>query len=469
MIVTGKDKRPLMFFYLRIDNWTAGSVYKYHTLLLKRFGGLLIGRETKPTLGSLIKRYHPDLMFCHGDWLTDYQIPLGLGIPYVLFEHDIHSLRAKLKPNQLRYERIMLESAAGIVFTSEDHQRHCNANFDITKNQTVVHLRPLRQNLAWLPLKKLPGKHLVYAGGLVGHTKSNYGYRSYHKIFEAFINAGWEVHVYPANEYMETTYESYRKLGCHMYKKRSYNSLLQQMSQYTAGLQSYAKEDVGEQAFNYTQTCRPNKVWDYLAAGIPTIGLYPGNCAKIYQKGGWGIVASDTKRSTLENLELPEFSENLRFEQIMDKDIGKLEKVIKEAVGLGEKKEKKTNIEITIERDEEMGVDGKHWYRLDKPVMENGRLLHGRGKRIPIDEAIRLGLYKREIVVKEQVKKRAERRKKKEEKEDVKKEKVEIEVKPLVEPQEQSCKVRPKRHLVPAVLEVDKAEDKESKKKERDN
>ena len=471
MIVTGKDNRPLMFFYLRINNWTAGSVYKFHTLLLKRFGGLLIGRETKHILSSLIQRYHPDLMFVHGDWLLDYQIPMGLGIPYILFEHDIHSLRANLNVTQKRYEKTMLEGAAGIIFTSEDHQAHINNNFKVTDNQEVIHLRPLRENLAWVPLRKKRGKHLVYAGGLVNQTNTggNYGYRSYHPIFEDFIKAGWEVHLYPANDYVYATGRSYERIGCKMYKKLSYNSLLQQMSQYTAGLQSYAKENTPERAFNYTQTCRPNKVWDYLAAGIPTIGLYPGNCAKIYQDGGWGLVIPDTKQSTLENLELPSFSKSLRFEQIMELDLGRFETVIVDALGLREKIKPKQNV---MEREGvEVAREGILWYRLEKPVMENGRLLHGRGKRIPIDEAIRLGLVKKETLVKAQIKKRVERKKEKKEELVVEKPKVSIEVKPLVEPPEEK-EYRPRKISVPAILEVnEKVEEhkSESDKKERDN
>jgi hypothetical protein len=245
------------------------------------------------------------------------------------------------------------------------------------------------------------------------------------------------------------------------------------MSQYTAGLQSYAKEDTPERAFNYTQTCRPNKVWDYLGAGIPTIGLYPGNCAKIYQDGGWGLVIPDTKQSTLENLELPSFSKNLRFEQIMELDLNRFETVIVNALDLREKIKPIKNVEEKEREGIEVTKEGTMWYRLEKPIMENGRLLHGRGKRIPIDEAIRLGLVKKETLVKVQIKKRVERKKKEKEKESVeepKKERVMVEVKPLIEPPEEVY--RPKKISVPAILEVnEKVEEhkSESKEKERDN
>ena len=421
MVVIGENGRPLMLFYLRINNWTAGSVYKYHSLLLSRFGGLAIERAIKGDVVSLIDRHKPDLFFCHGDWLLDYQIPFNRNIPYILIEHDIHSLRTQLNKKQLRNEKEMLENAKGIVFTSEDHKTYCNKHFKITTNQVIVHLRPLRRDLAWQPLDKKPGKHLVYAGGLAANTGSNYGYRSYHSIFKAFIDVGWTVHIYPASVYMESTAKSYKRLGCHLHKNLSYNSLLQQMSQYTAGLQAYAKEGVRDRTFNYTQTCRPNKVWDYLAAGIPTIGLYHGNCAKIYLDGGWGITVTDTKQSTLENIELPSFPDSLRFEQVMENDTLMFEKVIDKALS----KKKKAPKETKPKGEEDNMANADHlWHRVTKPVVEKGRLLHGRGKRIPIKEAIRLGLVKKEVIVKDKIKKRVEKKAAK------------IETKPLVDEKE---------------------------------
>jgi hypothetical protein len=468
-----------LFAYLSQNRWPVGSAYKYISLLMKHFGGVMLSNQEDDFLGKdiavisdfrhSIKKLKPDLIFCRGDWLRYFELAIDSNIPYVLIEQDIHSLRSRLLPKQIKKEKTMIESAAGVIFTSEDHLTYCQKNYKVPDNHVVIHLRPLLQDLAWLPKKKLPGKHLVYAGGIIKNAPgSKYGYRCYKRIFKAFIEAGWTVHIYGSKNQYDTVRAYTQEIGVIPHGWFPYPELLQEMSQYTAGLQAYAKVDVDDKAFAYTQTCRPNKTWDYLAAGIPTIGLYPGNCAKIYQDGGWGIVVPDTKRSTLENIELPSFPENLRFEQVMDNDLDKLEKVVGLALKLDEKKIKNHWKEKGDEG--KVGVEGKMWFRLTKPVLENGRLLHGRGKRIPIDEAIRLGLYKKETEVKKQIKKRVERKKKEKEKKPIKKEPkkktVKVEVKPLIEPKSREA-YKPRKISVPTDLEVHKKP--ESDKKERDN
>jgi len=250
-----------------------------------------------------------------------------------------------------------------------------------------------------------------------------------------------------------------------------YAELLQEMSQYTAGLQAYAKVGVKKRQFEYTQTCRPNKTWDYLAAGIPTIGLYPGNCAKIYQEGGWGVVVPNTERSTLENIKLPSFPDSLRYEQVMENDLSLFKQVIDKA--LAPKKEKPIHIAKEKKGEENDMASAKHmWHRVVKPVVENGRLLYGRGHRIPVKEAIRLGLIKKEVIVKDKLVKRAEKKKDKKIK---KAKKEEIETKPLVEKEgvkkafkEEHVKPEKKRE-VEKLTQTLSLEVIDKKKKEGDN
>jgi hypothetical protein len=427
--------KPL-FVYLQQHHWQVGSALKYFTILKTHYGGMTLeSKKAVAVLGDFktdIRKLQPALIFVRGDWLQYYKVALMYDIPYILIEQDVHSLRTKLKKRQLAMEREMVDEAAGIIFTSEDHLAYCKQmNYNVD-NSVVIHLRPLKEQLAWAKLSPLEGKHLVYAGGLVTHAGGSYGYRGYERIFKAFMEAGWTVHVY-ANKNQYATVRKYGALGCVQHGWKSYPELLQEMSQYTAGLQAYAKVGVCERQFAYTQTCRPNKTWDYLAAGIPTIGLYHGNCAKIYVDGGWGVTIPDIEKSTLENIELPSFPDSLRYEQVMEKDLHLFDEVITKALAKEKKSTKTGKIELVQEEGEEedMADASKLWYRLKDPVVENGRLLHGRGKRIPMNEAIRLGLVKKETLVKKELKKRAER-KKAEKKKAVKKEK-KIETKPLVE------------------------------------
>jgi hypothetical protein len=101
------------------------------------------------------------------------------------------------------------------------------------------------------------------------------------------------------------------------------------MGRYTAGLQGFNKDGVPNRSFQYTQTCRPNKTWDYLAAGIPTIGVNPGNTARIYE-GKWGIVARGLSKESLIDLHksLPEIDEATRRENVIEADTDKFKAII---------------------------------------------------------------------------------------------------------------------------------------------
>jgi len=484
-----------MYVYMPVAKFPDGSRYKYYTLLQKEYGGIPLETDRLTAgmdeyqkeltlLGTQLESIVPDLIFLHGDWCSYYKLAIKAKIPYILFEQDVYSLRAANDsipaPKYAKakeQEQEMIESAAGVIFTSEDHVDYCLERYDVP-NYEVIHLRPLKQDLAFAPLPKLPGKHLVYAGGITPNSGTLYGYRAYVDMLNDFQEAGWTVHIY-TNKIHEVHHRPYIRAGMTIHPWLPYGELLKEMSQYTAGLQAYVKDGVPEGSFNYTQACRPNKVWDYLAANIPTIGLYPGNCAKIYEEGGWGLVVPDTKLGTLKNLELPNFPDSLRFEHVMEKDLDKFDRVIENALIRSKskkvKKKRVKDIRVALRKGEvEVGREGTHWFRLEGPVMEDGKLLHGRGKRIPMSEALRLGLYKKETIKKEEVIKRVERKKKEKEKKDKKpvvkkepkKELVKIEVKPLIEPPEHKEAHKPKRISVPTKLDV--GHDK-SEKKERDN
>ncbi|GAJ22409.1 unnamed protein product, partial [marine sediment metagenome] len=198
-------------------------------------------------------------------------------IPYILIEHDINSLRRGLDRYTEKQGREKMGNASAVIFTSEEHAEYYEKMKKKYKWKIpyyeIIHTRPLKKDLDFVPLNKLEGLNLVYAGGVVANwhkVNSIYGYRCYHEIFKRFIEAGWKVHVYSASHNQRLLRE-YRESGCITYNNLTYKELLKEMSKYTAGFHSYNKIGVSEIAYNYTQTCRGNKIWDYLAAGIPTI------------------------------------------------------------------------------------------------------------------------------------------------------------------------------------------------------
>ena len=295
-----------------------GSAYKYFDFMQHHFRGEIVAG---------VDGVAYDLAIVRGDRHKDWTIPLQAGIPYILIEHDSASMR---EGSILGFERKRMACARAAIFTCEsvrDYYR--NIHYPLPYHE-VIHLRPLRQDIVVDPLPKLPSKHLVYCGGVVSweSRKRRFGYRAYHAIFAAFVDAGWTVHFYPTQPYL---YEDYKEVGCVSHKPLPYSEMLREISQYTAGFVGYNSVDVPEVAFRYSQICRPNKTWDYLAAGIPTIGYQCGTTGDIFA-GRWGVVVHDLHKQTLNNIQLPHVYESDRHEQVMDNDLPLFERVLAHAV-----------------------------------------------------------------------------------------------------------------------------------------
>lgn len=315
--------------------WTAGTAYKDYHLMKENFGGTIVEDNKK-----ILIETKPDIVFCFGDARKAYRKPLECKLPYVLIEQDIYSMRCGLTELTEKHDREKIENASAVIFTSREHAEY----YERMKRKygwkipyyDVIYTRPLKKDLDFVPRKKMDGLNLVYAGGIVpwwDKRKGFFGYRCYHEIFKRFIKAGWGVHIYSQSRLGNL--REYRDIGCITHEKLPYGKLLREMSQYTAGLHSYNKIDTLKLSYEYTQACRPNKIWDYLAAGIPTIGYQGGRGMKIY-KGKWGIIIDDIEIKTLEELpkrlEKIKISNQMRYGNVIDRDIGKFRRAIEEAL-----------------------------------------------------------------------------------------------------------------------------------------
>lgn len=286
-----------------------GSGYKYFEFFRDYY-------DAENIKGKNLEEF--DLVVVRGSESLAYKVPLNQNISYLLISHDVASMRSNTLAS---HEREMVENAVAMIRVTEDHLGYFAGRGYKVPPCEVIYLRPLNKDFKFKPLKKLKGKHLVYAGGVTSKKENHY--RSYYTIFEAFIAAGWTVHIYCYNKGLE----EYSELGCKIHNVLSYPALLREMSQYTAGLAGYHQG----KDFKYTQTARQNKCFDYLAAGIPTIAVNPGNQRKIYE-GKWGVVVEDLSEKTLANINLPRITSKMRVEQVMDKDKHKFDQLLKVAV-----------------------------------------------------------------------------------------------------------------------------------------
>lgn len=265
-----------------------GARYKYIQLLKQICSlGIFFHREFKRSI-----RFRPEYFIVFGSFWESFKYPMRNHLPYVLCDHDISSLYHNNSENVIEYEKVKIKNAFKIIFTSPEHQQYICDTHKYQKNKTMVlYLRTPKKDLRFEYLPKLEGKNLVYIGGLLSDKfkDKKFAYRCYIDLFKEFMDRGWNVHLYPVRR----SPVEYIDIGCIMHSRLNEGlSLFKECSQYQAGLQIFNVDGVPDKSLKYSQMCRPNKLWNYLASGIPTIGYNGGNGMSIYD-GKWGIVINN--------------------------------------------------------------------------------------------------------------------------------------------------------------------------------
>lgn len=324
--------------------WYDGTQYKWPEFLKREFG-------INSTRGKIEEDL--DLGICWGDVHLLYKEFLKRNIPYLLIEHDVYSLRFGVNEKLLSHDREKMENASAVIFTSEEHAEY----YEMLKKKygwhipkyVVIHNKPLRKDIKFKPKQKLEGLHLVMAGGILRYCVdasqkgrvANFNYKAFHYIYRKFIEAGWNIHIYPTKFTKINTLSEYKDMGCTLHEWVPGDKIYEEMSQYTAGIQANNDINTPERAFKYSQSTRPNKLYDYLAAGIPTIGYQGGHGMEIF-RDKWGIVIDDLEPETLkaipERLKKIKITKKMRYDNVLEKEKDKIKHIIN--VALKEEKNK---------------------------------------------------------------------------------------------------------------------------------
>jgi hypothetical protein len=325
------------FLYFMRGSWHAGSTYKYYTMLKKLYGGYMIAdyitdKRIKDKLGK------PDLIFMlhHFRFYDEYKNNYP-NIPYVIIENDVDLMRNGVNGHTIEEHRKRIEEAGAIIFTCQSHADFYlkTLKFKLPYYE-VIPLRPLKNDIVGYSKDKIGNRELVYIGGIVGEEKNkNFYYRYLIPIFKKFIRAGWNIHIYPIVNTKDIL-KTYLKIGCIFHEKMAFQDLTSEISQYRAGLHVFNRKNTPIKAYNYCQKCVSNKTWDYLAAGIPTIGYHPGVGGDIYDKK-WGIVLKSLGKKQLEQLDDDlkkiKIDKALIYHETMERDTKKFQRIVNHALG----------------------------------------------------------------------------------------------------------------------------------------
>ena len=186
--------------------------------------------------------------------------------------HDCHDLRSAYKsmtPDEMAVEYIANVKSAGVIYTTEGIRKQAIKKFNIGKAKTYVLENLISEELK--PEKRLPKLssvdskiHCVYEGGIIGGDK--YSHRFFEDIWKKIADAGIEIHYYSPSDYqyckkLETLHPNF-----HFEGNISSKELAVEMSKYDVGL---CLLNINEKNRQYLEYASPNKIQEYVNAGIP--------------------------------------------------------------------------------------------------------------------------------------------------------------------------------------------------------
>lgn len=188
--------------------------------------------------------------------------------PIIHDTHDMMSLRGKLTNEQLVHEYIANVMSTGNIYTHEFVKEIALKKFQITSKPVLVIENFIERSM--IPkqrkrkLSSIDGQiHCVFEGGL-SHIPGHHRFLENH--FMKIAEAGVHVHIYGHvdQEYVNSLQK--RSQYIHYEGMLSPKELLIELTKYDIGLALF---NVGDYNKTFLNSASPNKVFDYLAAGLP--------------------------------------------------------------------------------------------------------------------------------------------------------------------------------------------------------
>lgn len=208
--------------------------------------------------------------FIHSSNEPDYltSIIINSSVPVFHDCHDLSSAYMEMSSNKMAMEYYVYSKATGVVFTSEEILLNASKQYGLSHDRAFVVKNYISEEL--IPVKKLKklsetdGRlHCVYEGGLIAEDKMSHRYLE--NIFKRIADEGIQVHFYSQ---ANSAYCKY--LGnipnIHYEGNKTSKELSVEMTKYDLGI---CILNVTEQNRMYLESASPNKISEYVNAGIP--------------------------------------------------------------------------------------------------------------------------------------------------------------------------------------------------------
>ena len=227
-----------------------------------------------------------DLIHVHGepDRMGHIAKEVRPDLPVVYDAHDLNSVRLDQLSED---EEKTFEVCDGFVFPSIPYQE-ASCKLHNIKRPTEVIYSMCNEEVLSFGAEHARINGIVYQGGISESKRSmeatEYHRRDYRVIAEALDSEGIPFFVYPAN--LGADEEQWSNLGALMMPRLQYEQLMKQLGRFDWGL-------IGNEVrCNQRSWAMPNKLFEYIAAGIPVISFNTDEVSKFIKEHGLGIAVS---------------------------------------------------------------------------------------------------------------------------------------------------------------------------------
>jgi glycosyltransferase involved in cell wall biosynthesis len=248
-----------------------------------------LGHDPAAALPVVLEEFEPDVIHSHNlpDELTVLALEETSGrIPVIHDFHDMQGLRRTPyedgfpePADPLALERRAAQESAALVTVSPELVEALAARYRLPGHIVVYANYALARDLPpALPHERRPGPpRLVYQGTL----STNGGHYDLRELFAAIAAQGLSLDVYPAREVAE-----YRSIpGIRVHETLPAAELLRELARYDFGWAGFNSSLNGP----HLDTALPNKLYEYLACGLPVITLEHRALRRMLGEEGVGI------------------------------------------------------------------------------------------------------------------------------------------------------------------------------------
>ena len=222
---------------------------------------------------------------------------LKTGRKFVAHQPDVLTMRGAIDIGEAS---VHMSDKTVSVFPSESCRKYMRKRLHLPKKDTYVFkAMPV---LEWQPeIPKVPEEDripnsLVYAGYVTTDPAAPNGFRYFGDIFRTIMDAGIHIYLMNAGEAVfPAVLEAYKGPGMtnlHIMVGKPYRELYAELARYSVGFCGFTRPpELPDEVKEYGDISMPNKAFDYMFAGIPTLGHNIKEAAPYVNK--WGKVVDD--------------------------------------------------------------------------------------------------------------------------------------------------------------------------------